>query len=209
MSASFCPATRIGGACRLESWRGGEASARSPSPTSCARRGRRRRGVRLLDDGDRRCARRAGGRSRGRRPRGLRPRSRGRRRRDVPLRRAQRRRHPDRRVNLGEVGFLNAVPQRLPRRPSSPRSRRSTAGEMNVREAPRLAARTDEWTSVPAAQRGRDPGRPTRPGRRNRLRGPRRREPVRRRTRRRGSRRDADRLDRVQPLGGGHSSTPR
>jgi len=30
-------------------------------------------------------------------------------------------------VNLGEVGFLNAVPQRLPRRPSSPRSRRSTA----------------------------------------------------------------------------------
>jgi len=53
-------------------------------------------------------------------------------------------------VNLGEVGFLNAVPQRLPRRPSSPRSRRSTAA-MNVREAPRLAARTDEWTSVPAA----------------------------------------------------------
>ncbi len=54
-------------------------------------------------------------------------------------------------VNLGEVGFLNAVP------PETAEEAVLTAVDgfreeaMAVREVPRLAARTDEWESVPAA----------------------------------------------------------
>ncbi len=54
-------------------------------------------------------------------------------------------------VNLGEVGFLNAVP------PAAAQEAVLTAvegfrdGSMAVREVPRLAARADGWESVPAA----------------------------------------------------------
>ncbi len=54
-------------------------------------------------------------------------------------------------INLGEVGFLNAVP------PASATAAVRSAldgladGDLSVREAPRLVARTDEWESVPAA----------------------------------------------------------
>jgi NAD+ kinase len=54
-------------------------------------------------------------------------------------------------VNLGEVGFLNAVP------PASATAAVRSAldglanGDLSVREAPRLVARADEWESVQAA----------------------------------------------------------
>ncbi len=54
-------------------------------------------------------------------------------------------------VNLGEVGFLNAVP------PAAAKEAVLTAiegfldGSMAVREVPRLAARADGWESIPAA----------------------------------------------------------
>lgn len=54
-------------------------------------------------------------------------------------------------VNLGEVGFLNAVPPEAAEEAVVSEVEAFDRGEMNVREAPRLAARTDEWTSVPAA----------------------------------------------------------
>ncbi|PHQ38994.1 NAD(+) kinase [Halorubrum persicum] len=54
-------------------------------------------------------------------------------------------------VNLGEVGFLNAVPPEAAEEAVLSEVAAFDRGEMDVREAPRLAARTDSWTSVPAA----------------------------------------------------------
>jgi len=54
-------------------------------------------------------------------------------------------------VNLGEVGFLNAVSPEDAEGAVVSEVEAFDRGEMDVREAPRLAARTDEWTSVPAA----------------------------------------------------------
>ncbi|WP_435093565.1 NAD(+)/NADH kinase [Halorubrum sp. N11] len=54
-------------------------------------------------------------------------------------------------VNLGEVGFLNAVPPEAAAEAVRSEVEAFDRGAMNVREAPRLAARTDDWTSVPAA----------------------------------------------------------
>ena len=53
-------------------------------------------------------------------------------------------------VNLGEVGFLNAV---SPSEAVAVITREVTAyreGELDVREVPRVSARTDSWTSGPA-----------------------------------------------------------
>ena len=54
-------------------------------------------------------------------------------------------------VNLGEVGFLNAVPPEAAEGAVVSEIEAFDRGEMDVREAPRLAARTGGWTSVPAA----------------------------------------------------------
>ncbi|PAU83377.1 NAD(+) kinase [Halorubrum salipaludis] len=54
-------------------------------------------------------------------------------------------------VNLGEVGFLNAVPPEDAAAAVLSEVEAFDRGEMDVREAPRLAARADGWTSVPAA----------------------------------------------------------
>lgn len=54
-------------------------------------------------------------------------------------------------VNLGEVGFLNAVPPDSAAGAVVSEVEAFERGEMNVREAPRLAARSEGWTSVPAA----------------------------------------------------------
>ena len=54
-------------------------------------------------------------------------------------------------VNLGEVGFLNAVPPEAAEEALLSEVEAFDRGEMDVREAPRLAARTGDWTSVPAA----------------------------------------------------------
>ncbi|MEF8780933.1 MAG: NAD(+)/NADH kinase [Haloferacaceae archaeon] len=54
-------------------------------------------------------------------------------------------------VNLGEVGFLNAVPPEdaveVVRREAAERRR----GKLTTREVPRLNARVDDWSSPPAA----------------------------------------------------------
>ena len=54
-------------------------------------------------------------------------------------------------VNLGEVGFLNAVPPDAAEDAVIDEIEAFGRGEMNVREAPRLAACSGDWTSVPAA----------------------------------------------------------
>ncbi|GAB6879935.1 NAD(+)/NADH kinase [Halorubrum gandharaense] len=54
-------------------------------------------------------------------------------------------------VNLGEVGFLNAVPPERAEEAVVAEVEKFQQSAMNVREAPRLAARTDGWESVPAA----------------------------------------------------------
>lgn len=54
-------------------------------------------------------------------------------------------------VNLGEVGFLNAVPPDAAEDAVIDEIEAFDRGEMNVRKAPRLAARSGDWTSVPAA----------------------------------------------------------
>ena len=54
-------------------------------------------------------------------------------------------------VNLGEVGFLNAVPPEAAEEALLSEVEAFDRGEMDVREAPRLAARTGDWASVPAA----------------------------------------------------------
>ena len=54
-------------------------------------------------------------------------------------------------VNLGEVGFLNAVPPEAAAEAVVSEVEAFDRGEMDVREAPRLAARTEDWSSVPAA----------------------------------------------------------
>lgn len=54
-------------------------------------------------------------------------------------------------VNLGEVGFLNAVPPGAAERAVSSAVEEFRGDGIRVREVPRLAARTDGWTSVPAA----------------------------------------------------------
>ncbi len=54
-------------------------------------------------------------------------------------------------VNLGEVGFLNAVPPEAAAEAVVSEVEAFDRGEMDVWEAPRLAATTDEWSSVPAA----------------------------------------------------------
>ncbi|MDZ5809804.1 NAD(+)/NADH kinase [Halorubrum sp. AD140] len=54
-------------------------------------------------------------------------------------------------VNLGEVGFLNAVPPARAEETVLAEVEAFGRGEMNVREVPRLAATADDWTSVPAA----------------------------------------------------------
>ncbi|WP_123621759.1 NAD(+)/NADH kinase [Halorubrum sp. CSM-61] len=54
-------------------------------------------------------------------------------------------------VNLGEVGFLNAVSPEDAEEAVLSEVDAFDRGEMDVREAPRLVARTDCWTSVPAA----------------------------------------------------------
>jgi len=53
-------------------------------------------------------------------------------------------------VNLGEVGFPQRRPPEAAEEAVVSEVEAFDRGEMNVREAPRLA-RTDEWTSVPAA----------------------------------------------------------
>ncbi|MFB6108794.1 MAG: NAD(+)/NADH kinase [Haloplanus sp.] len=53
-------------------------------------------------------------------------------------------------VNLGEVGFLNAVGPGEAVETVLDEVAAFRAGEMTVREAPRLAARGEEWTSPPA-----------------------------------------------------------
>jgi len=54
-------------------------------------------------------------------------------------------------VNLGEVGFLNAVSPGAAAEAVLSEVEAFDRGEMDVREAPRLAAQTDDWSSVPAA----------------------------------------------------------
>lgn len=54
-------------------------------------------------------------------------------------------------VNLGEVGFLNAVPPESAADAVIGEIEAFDRGEMDVREAPRLAARSGDWTSIPAA----------------------------------------------------------
>ncbi len=54
-------------------------------------------------------------------------------------------------VNLGEVGFLNAVPPADAEEAVVAEVEAFDRGELDVREAPRLAARAGDWTSVPAA----------------------------------------------------------
>ena len=54
-------------------------------------------------------------------------------------------------VNLGEVGFLNAVPPEDAEEAVLAEVDAFGRGEMAVREAPRLAARAGDWSSVPAA----------------------------------------------------------
>ncbi|GAB7008775.1 NAD(+)/NADH kinase [Halorubrum trueperi] len=54
-------------------------------------------------------------------------------------------------VNLGEVGFLNAVPPEEATDAVLAEVDAFERGEMDVREVPRLAARSDGWASVPAA----------------------------------------------------------
>ncbi|RAW44324.1 NAD(+) kinase [Halorubrum sp. 48-1-W] len=54
-------------------------------------------------------------------------------------------------VNLGEVGFLNAVPPEIAEEAVLTAIDGFREGAMAVREVPRLAARTDDWESVPAA----------------------------------------------------------
>jgi NAD+ kinase len=54
-------------------------------------------------------------------------------------------------VNLGEVGFLNAVSPEDAEEAVLAEVEAFRDGSLNVREAPRLAARAGEWSSVPAA----------------------------------------------------------
>ena len=54
-------------------------------------------------------------------------------------------------VNLGEVGFLNAVPPEDAEEAVLAEVDAFGRGEMAVREASRLAARAGDWSSVPAA----------------------------------------------------------
>jgi NAD+ kinase len=54
-------------------------------------------------------------------------------------------------VNLGEVGFLNAVSPEDAEEAVLAEVDAFGRGEMAVREAPRLAARAGDWSSVPAA----------------------------------------------------------
>ncbi|MWV64175.1 NAD(+) kinase [Halorubrum sp. JWXQ-INN 858] len=54
-------------------------------------------------------------------------------------------------VNLGEVGFLNAVPPDEAERAVLREVERFRDGGMSVREAPRLVATADGWESLPAA----------------------------------------------------------
>ncbi|WP_418282793.1 NAD(+)/NADH kinase [Halorubrum sp. DTA98] len=54
-------------------------------------------------------------------------------------------------VNLGEVGFLNAVPPDDAESVVLAEVDRFRNGGMNVRETPRLAASADGWDSLPAA----------------------------------------------------------
>ena len=54
-------------------------------------------------------------------------------------------------VNLGEVGFLNAVPPEEATEAVLAEIEAFDRGAMTVREAPRLVARAGDWTSVPAA----------------------------------------------------------
>ncbi|WP_089385396.1 NAD(+)/NADH kinase [Halorubrum vacuolatum] len=54
-------------------------------------------------------------------------------------------------INLGEVGFLNAVPPEEGKAAVLTEVERFRDGGMNVRETPRLAASVGDWRSVPAA----------------------------------------------------------
>lgn len=54
-------------------------------------------------------------------------------------------------VNLGEVGFLNAVSPAEATEAVLTEIEAFDRGAMTVREAPRLVARSGDWTSVPAA----------------------------------------------------------
>jgi len=54
-------------------------------------------------------------------------------------------------INLGEVGFLNAVSPDNATEAVCNEVEAFARGEMAVREVPRLAARSGAWTSVPAA----------------------------------------------------------
>lgn len=54
-------------------------------------------------------------------------------------------------INLGEVGFLNAVPPEFAEEAVLAEIEAFDRDAMTVREVPRLAARADDWTSVPAA----------------------------------------------------------
>lgn len=54
-------------------------------------------------------------------------------------------------INLGEVGFLNAVPPDEGEAAVLAEVDRFHDGGMTVRETPRLAASVDDWRSVPAA----------------------------------------------------------
>ena len=54
-------------------------------------------------------------------------------------------------VNLGEVGFLNAVSPADAEKTVLAEIEAFARGGLDVREAPRLAAHADDWTSVPAA----------------------------------------------------------
>ena len=54
-------------------------------------------------------------------------------------------------INLGEVGFLNAIPPEEGEAAVLAAVERFRDGGMNVRESPRLAASVDGWRSVPAA----------------------------------------------------------
>jgi len=54
-------------------------------------------------------------------------------------------------VNLGEVGFLNAVPPASATQAVSTVLDQAQTGEIHVRQAPRLTAQAAGWESVPAA----------------------------------------------------------
>ena len=54
-------------------------------------------------------------------------------------------------INLGEVGFLNVVSPDNAEAAVLSAIEEFRDGSMHIRESPRLAARTDEWESVPAA----------------------------------------------------------